>query len=183
LLRLLWAEFEVVVSGVDETLDGPPSPEVAARVALRKARAVGRRVGRGVVLAADTLVVVDGEALGKPAGAGEARTMLTRLSGRRHQVITGVAVLAAGTGREQATAVVSHVFMLDYGSAEIDAYLSTGEPFDKAGAYAIQGFGGRLVAALLGSYTNVVGLPLSTARRLLADFGVPVAPAPVSVLA
>jgi septum formation protein len=180
LLRLLCPEFDVVASGADESLDGAPSPEAAIELALRKARAVAARVADGVVLAADTLVVIDGDALGKPAGPDEARAMLRQLSGRPHRVITGVAVVGARTGRERVAAAVSQVFMLDYGPAEIDAYLATGEPFDKAGAYAIQGRGGRFVAALLGSYTNVVGLPLPTAGRLLAAFGVPLELAPLN---
>jgi septum formation protein len=183
LLGLLWPAFEVIASGADETLDGAPSPEAAAGLALRKARAVAARLDRGVVLGADTLVVIDGDALGKPASPDEARAMLRKLSGRPHRVITGVGVVGAETRRERAEAVVSQVFMVDYGAAEIDAYVATGEPFDKAGAYAIQGRGGRLVAALLGSYTNVVGLPLPAARGLLAAFGVPVENASVSALA
>jgi septum formation protein len=178
LLRFLCSEFEVLVSGVDETLDVPPSGSAAVGLALRKARAVAARVGHGVVLAADTLVVVEGTSLGKPAGPGEARTMLRELSGRAHHVITGVAVVEAGTGRERGEAEVSCVFMRDLGAAEIDAYVASGEPLDKAGAYAIQGRGGALFTAVLGSYSNVVGLPLPVARALLAAFGVPVASAP-----
>jgi septum formation protein len=132
-----------------------------------------------VVLAADTVVTIDGQALGKPADPEEARAMLRRLAGREHEVITGVAVLDAATGRAETTAVVSRVRMTDYGEAEIDAYLATGEPMDKAGAYAIQGAGGRLVAGFEGSFTNVVGLPLVETARLLAAFGVPVS-APAS---
>jgi len=167
LLRFICPDFDVVPSGVDETLDEAPSPEAAARLALRKARAVARRTGQGIVLAADTLVVVDGLALGKPSDAEDARAMLRRLSGRRHHVITGVAVIDAAGLRERSGAVVSQVFMRELGAAEIEAYVASGEPDDKAGAYAIQGLGGRLVAALLGSYTNVVGLPLPCVRLLL----------------
>ncbi|MGH7730538.1 MAG: Maf family protein, partial [Candidatus Eiseniibacteriota bacterium] len=90
-----------------------------------------------------------------------------RLSGRRHHVITGVAVIDAAGLRERSGAVVSQVFMRELGAAEIEAYVASGEPDDKAGAYAIQGLGGRLVAALLGSYTNVVGLPLPAVRLLI----------------
>jgi nucleoside triphosphate pyrophosphatase len=181
LLRLLCSEFDVVVSGVDETLDAPPSENAAVQLALRKARAVAARAGHGVVLAADTLVVLEGQALGKPAGLDEARTMLARLSGRAHHVITGVAVVETETGREGSGAATSRVFMGELGSAEIDAYVATGEPLDKAGAYALQGRGGRFVTAVLGSYSNVVGLPLPEARALLAALGVPVASAPLPV--
>jgi len=167
LLRFICPDFDVVPSGADERLDEAPSPEAAARLALRKARAVAKHAGQGIVLAADTLVVVDGLALGKPSDAEDARAMLRRLSGRRHHVITGVAVIDATGLRERSGAVVSQVFMRELGAAEIEAYVASGEPDDKAGAYAIQGLGGRLVAALLGSYTNVVGLPLPAVRLLL----------------
>ena len=136
------------------------------------------RVGEGVVLGADTIVVIDGEALGKPAGPEEARAMLRRLRGREHQVITGVAVVEAGSGRSESAAVVSRVRMAEYSQSEIDAYVATGEPLDKAGAYAIQGRGRALVTAHEGSFSNVVGLPLEQTARMLAAFGVPVSAPP-----
>jgi septum formation protein len=122
--------------------------------------------------------VIDGQALGKPAGPDEARAMLRRLRGREHEVITGVAVVDARTGRSEATAVVSRVRMTEYGEAEIEAYVATDEPLDKAGAYAIQGRGGALVAGLEGSFSNVVGLPLEETARMLVAFGVPVSVPP-----
>jgi nucleoside triphosphate pyrophosphatase len=136
------------------------------------------RVGDGIVLGADTIVVIDGEPLGKPAGPDEARAMLRRLANREHQVITGVAVVDARSGRADATAVVTRVRMAGYGEADIDAYLETGEPLDKAGAYGIQGWGGALVAGYEGSFSNVVGLPLEETARLLAAFGVPLSAPP-----
>jgi septum formation protein len=135
-------------------------------------------VGDGIVLGADTIVVIDGEALGKPAGPDEARAMLRRLANREHQVITGVAVVDARSGRADATAVVTRVRMAGYGEADIDAYLETGEPLDKAGAYGIQGWGGALVVGYEGSFSNVVGLPLEETARLLAAFGVPLSAPP-----
>jgi septum formation protein len=135
-------------------------------------------VGDGIVLGADTIVVIDGEPLGKPAGPEEARAMLRRLANREHQVITGVAVVDARSGRADATAVVTRVRMAGYGEADIDAYLETGEPLDKAGAYGIQGWGGALVAGYEGSFSNVVGLPLEETARLLAAFGVPLSAPP-----
>jgi len=101
-----------------------------------------------------------------------------RLRGREHEVITGVAVVDARTGRAESTAVTSRVRMADYGEDTIDAYVAGGEPLDKAGAYAIQGAGGALVAGLDGSFTNVVGLPLAETMRLLAAFGVAVSAPP-----
>jgi nucleoside triphosphate pyrophosphatase len=174
LLLRIWGEFEVVPSGVDETLEpGPLAPAVVG-LALRKAVAVSRRVGRGVVVAADTVVVIDDEVLGKPAGSAEARAMLTRLRGRQHQVLTAVGLVDAGSGRAVATAVVSRVLMAAYSDAMIGAYVASGSPLDKAGAYAVQDLQGALVDAVVGSYTNVVGLPVEETRRLLAGFGVPV---------
>jgi len=128
--------------------------------------------GAGVVLGADTVVVLDGQVLGKPGGAGEAGAMLRRLRGREHEVITGIAAVDAGRGREASRAVVSRVLMADYSDATLDAYVASGAPLDKAGAYAIQDLGGALVARLVGSYTNVVGLPVEETRELLAGFGV-----------
>jgi len=178
LLRTLCPDFRVVPSDLEETLAAGSPRAAAAGLALDKARAVAARVGEGVVLGADTIVVIDGQALGKPAGPDEARAMLRRLRGREHEVITGVAVVDARTGRSEATAVVSRVRMAEYGDAEIEAYLATEEPLDKAGAYAIQGRGGALVAGLDGSFSNVVGLPLEETARVLAAFGVPVSALP-----
>ena len=168
----------MVPSDVEETLAPGPLRESVARLALDKARAVAARLPDGVVLGADTLVVVDGLALGKPAGPDDARAMLRRLRGREHEVITGLAVVAAGSGRAETTAVVSRVRMAAYDDAAIDAYVASGEPLDKAGSYAIQGAGAALVAGLEGSYSNVVGLPLEETARMLAAFGVRVSAPP-----
>ena len=179
MLSSLCSEFQVVPADIDETLAPGPLPQAVARVALDKARAVAARLREGVILGADTVVVVGGEVLGKPADAEAARGMLRRLRAREHDVVTGVAVVNARTGREDATAVVSRVRMTDYDEAAIEAYVATGEPLDKAGAYAIQGRGGSLVAGLEGSFSNVVGLPLEETARLLAAFGVAVSAPPV----
>jgi len=149
-------------------------------LALAKARAVIVAGVRGVVLAADTVVVVGGQLLGKPADADEARRMLCLLRNRAHDVITGVAVIEAERGREATTAVVTRVLMGDYDDAAIEAYVATGGPLDKAGGYAIQDIPGDWVTALVGPYTNVIGLPLAATRGLLADFGVPLLPAALS---
>jgi nucleoside triphosphate pyrophosphatase len=171
-------EFRVVPSHLDETLDPGPLSAAAANLALAKARAVAARVGDGVVLGADTIVAIDGQALGKPAGPEDARAMLRRLRGREHEVITGIAVVDAGSGRAESLAVVSRVRMTEYSDSEIDAYVATGEPLDKAGAYAIQDRGRALVAGHAGSFSNVVGLPLEETARLLAAFGVRVSAPP-----
>lgn len=180
LLERLTPHFEVVPAAIDETLRGRPGPADVAALALRKARAVAAGRRAGVVLGADTVVVIDGEPLGKPATADEARGMLRRLRGRRHEVITGVAVVDAATGRSATDAVTTGVLMRDYDDAAIEAYVATGEPLDKAGAYGIQEQGGALVAGWVGSFSNVVGLPVEATGRLLARFGVPVS-APAAV--
>lgn len=172
LLLGIWAEFEVIPSDVDETLEAGPIGAAVAALALRKARTVAERVGSGVVLAADTVVVIDGIVLGKPAGPDEARGMLGQLRGREHEVVTGVAVVQAETGRSEVTTAVSRVVMAAYSDAVIADYVASGSPFDKAGGYAIQDLGGALVDGLIGSYTNVVGLPVDATRRLLEGFGV-----------
>jgi septum formation protein len=143
-----------------------------ARLALRKARAVAARHPAAVVLGADTIVVVDDDALGKPAGPDEAAAMLRRLRGRAHEVLTGVSLVEPAAGREATDTVTSRVTMKSYGDAEIAAYVASGEPLDKAGAYAIQGAGGALVAGYDGSWSNIVGLPLETTAALLRDFGI-----------
>jgi septum formation protein len=174
LLRRICLEFEVVPSGVDETLEAGRLAPAVTNLALRKAEAVAQRVGRGVVVAADTVVVIDDVVLGKPAGQDEAKTMLVRLRGRQHEVLTGVGLVDAGSGRAVANAVVSRVLMAAYSDATIEEYVASGSPLDKAGAYAIQDLQGALVDAVVGSYTNVVGLPVEATRWLLAGFGVPV---------
>jgi septum formation protein len=163
-------------SGVDERLGAGPIAAAVARLALDKARAVAASQPNGVVLGADTVVVIDDDPLGKPTDAADARRMLERLRGRAHEVITGIAVVDAATGRSAATSVRSRVLMADYDAQAIETYVASGEPFDKAGGYAIQGFGGGLVAGLVGSYSNVVGLPLAETAALLASFGVPLKP-------
>jgi septum formation protein len=166
-------DFDVIPSAVEEQLAPGDLPRAVAALALEKARAVAAGQRQAVVLGADTVVVVDGCVLGKPAGPDEARAMLRRLRGREHEVITGIAVVDTETGRARATAVVSRVVMAEYSDAAIDVYVASGEPLDKAGAYAVQGMGGRFVARLEGSYSNVVGLPLEETGALLADFGLP----------
>jgi septum formation protein len=169
----------VAASEIDESATGPwPPAEVARRLALGKARAVAARLERGLVLGADTLVVADGEALGKPADRDSARAMLRRLRGRWHEVTTGVAVVDAASDRQASVAVTSRVLMADYPDACLEAYIGSGAPLDKAGGYAIQDLWGRLVVGVIGSYSNVVGLPLPATRQLLAELGAPLSSGP-----
>jgi septum formation protein len=168
LLESLGLRFSVVAPDVDESRHPGEEPDrYVERVARLKASVVTIR--DAVVLAADTTVVHDGKVLGKPAHPAEARAMLGRLSGDVHAVYTGVAVAA---GSEVTSAVArSLVHMTEMTDDEIDRYVSGGEPFDKAGAYALQGVGGMFVEAVEGSPSNVIGLPLHLAARLLRAHG------------
>jgi septum formation protein len=144
------------------------------RVAADKARAGLARVAddaQAVVLGSDTEVVLDGRVFGKPADAADARAMLRALSGRTHQVMTAVALAAAG--RHDSVLVVSEVSFIDIGDDAIAAYVASGEPMGKAGAYAIQGGAERYIRHLAGSYSGVMGLPLQQTEQLLQAFGVP----------
>jgi septum formation protein len=177
LLARLGLPFEVRPSAIAESLEpGIPAPALATALARAKARDVADRLraageGPALVLGADTLVVLDGRPLGKPATREEAGEMLRALRGRRHEVVTAVVLLHVPGGRELAATVTSQVFMRPYGDREIDAYVATGEPDDKAGAYALQGLGGRFVESIQGSWTNVMGLPARTVYRMLRDAG------------
>lgn len=172
LLQQMGLSFRVVTARVSETL--PAGCDLAAgvmEIARRKARAVARREAEGLILGADTLVVLNGEALGKPAGPQEAYDMLTRLQGREHRVITGVALVDAGSGACLLEHEITRVWMRVLTPREIWRYVATGEPLDKAGAYGIQGKGALLVERIEGCYFNVVGLPLGKVAGLLERFG------------
>ena len=166
LLSLAGFAFDVDVADVDERRrENEPPAAYAARVAIAKAEAVAaRRPGR-VVLAADTIVLVDDLMMGKPTDAEDARRMLTTLSGRSHEVLTAVAMAADGRieTRVERTTVWFRLLAPD----EIDDYVASGEPMDKAGAYAIQGRASRFIPRIDGSYTNVVGLPIEIVDTLL----------------
>jgi septum formation protein len=172
LLQRLIGDFEVIPSAVDERLEPGPFTETIARLAELKARAVAASQPSRVVLAADTMVILDGEALGKPADAATAVAMLQRLRGREHEVMTGVAVLDGRTARMWTGTEESRVVMARYPDAVIERYVDSGAPLDKAGGYAVQDFDGALVDAVVGSYTNVIGLPLRLTVRLLTSAGV-----------
>lgn len=171
LLRLVGLEPVVKPANVDETqLPGEPPAAYVARLAHRKAAAVAA-MDDSVVMGADTIVVLDGEILGKPADAPAAAQMLRRLSGREHIVTTAVTVYRRGHERGS-VAVSTAVHMTDLDQASVDAYVATGDPLDKAGGYGIQGRAAAFVARINGSYTNVVGLPLVEVVSLLKDAGV-----------
>jgi len=173
LLTLAGVPHRVQPSEIDELRAPGETPAgFAERAARDKARAVARGCPAGSwVLGADTVVVADEEVLGKPRDRQDGRRMLQLLSGRTHRVITGVALVAAPTGRSESFATETAVTFRPLGEAWIEGYLDSGEPMDKAGAYGIQGLGGLLVAAIQGSYTNVVGLPLGETILLLERAG------------
>jgi septum formation protein len=173
LLTLVGIAHEVRPADVDESVRPGEAPDAyVRRLAAEKARAVADVVGdpAAAVLAADTTVVVDGEILGKPGDAAEARAMVRRLSGRTHEVFTGMAV-ARGGRRADAVERVSVTFRA-LADGEVAAYVATGEPMDKAGAYGIQGYGATLVERIDGDYFAVMGLSLVRAVALLGAVGV-----------
>jgi len=172
LLHGAGVSFEIVPADVDETAEPGEAPSgYAVRIAAAKALAVARRVGpepRRRVLGADTIVVLDDDILGKPRDAPHAVEILERLMGREHEVITAVAVAASDTLALHTAAITSRVRMRPAARAELMEYVDSGEPLDKAGAYAIQGRGRRFVTDLVGSESNVIGLPLEETLALLA---------------
>jgi len=179
LLAHLGVPFRVVVPEVEEDAEPASSgqPEgLAEALALAKAEAVARDEGEAVVIAADTIVVDGDTILGKPADGAAAAETLRRLRGKTHRVITGLAVVDAGSGRRAASHVVTAVQMRDYSDAEVAAYVARGEPLDKAGAYAIQDEQFHPVASYDGCYCNVVGLPLKALVILLRRAGLDITP-------
>jgi septum formation protein len=180
LLRKAGIPFSVQPADIDETpLVGEAARECAERLAREKALAVSRRRPQDYVLGADTIVVVDGNILGKPRDAGDAARMLRLLAGRMHEVITGVSVVGPGVrgqgsgASESKTASQSTlVTMCALSDDEIRGYVATGEPMDKAGAYAIQGIASRWIPRIEGDYSNVVGLPVPMVYAMLRERGV-----------
>ena len=165
-------DFQILSPDVDETVEPDLSPaRMVEELSLRKARAAAGRAGaEDLIIAADTVVALDGRVLGKPRDQGEAFAMLSALSGREHRVYTGVTVLGGGRAatEHEETAVAFRALTPE----EIRDYIATGEPMDKAGAYGIQGVGALLVQGIRGDYCNVVGLPLFRLGRMLSGFGV-----------
>lgn len=169
LLSNLFSDFEIIVSDADETLPKEHTPaECAAIIALRKGEAVAGEVGAdALVISSDTMVELDGTVFGKPTSAADAQSMLRLLSGRRHNVHTGVAVCYKG--RTFFDTDTTRVEFRELTDAEIDEYIATGEPMDKAGAYGIQGLGGAFVVGYEGSFDTVVGLSLRLTDRLVKE--------------
>ncbi|HET9659913.1 MAG TPA: nucleoside triphosphate pyrophosphatase [Thermomicrobiales bacterium] len=178
LLSLLLASFDIKISGVPEPVDTGRSPtENVLAIARSKAEAIVPRAASCLVLAADTDVVLDDEILGKPEDAAGAVAMLRRLRGREHEVLTAIVLIDATSETTWETLVSSRVLIRNLSNTEIDCYVATGEPLDKAGGYAIQGAGVSMVRRVDGCYTNVVGLPICATRDMLALAGAAIDPA------
>ena len=171
LLQQIDASFEVKVSSVEEVTGGNLAPaEIVVENAVRKAKAVAEAFPGDAVLGADTIVFLDGRVYGKPKDGEEAKAMLRALAGREHEVATGIAWVHAG---EVFTDVeTTRVFFAPLTEEAIDAYVKTGEPLDKAGAYAIQGRAAQFIESIEGSFSNVVGLPLYAVCRRAGKAGV-----------
>ncbi len=171
-MRQIGLEFEVVPSGVKEDfIEGESPRDHVLRLAEVKAHKVGTIYPDRWVIGADTVVSIDGMILGKPQTEREARQMLLTLSGRDHLVVTGVSVFQGAKGNGETIAVETSVRMKTLNPEEINWYIRTGEPFDKAGGYAIQERGAFMVQRIEGSYTNVVGLPLCELMEVLTRMG------------
>ena len=173
MLTGLGLDLLVEPAGIDEqVLAGEGPPEFVARVARDKAMLVADRHPGVWVLAADTVVVLDGEILGKPADAEDAVLMLKRLSGREHEVWTGFCLYQAGHDAPRCRTVKTDVRFAELTDPVIRAYVRSGDPLDKAGAYGIQSLGGFMVADIQGSYSNVVGLPLAEVLAEMTALGI-----------
>ena len=169
LLDLMGLTYTVETPDVDESFSGRPS-ETVMEISRRKAATVAARHSDSIIIAADTLVFADG-ALGKPHTPERAKEMLRSLAGNWHHVYTGITVINTRSGRILRNVDKTRVHLVPMTEQEIDAYVATGEPLDKAGAYGIQGMGGMFVDRIDGSYSNVVGLPMSMLRIMLAQVG------------
>lgn len=175
LLHTLGIPFTVQTSDVDETTALGLSPrEVVEELAVRKAQVVASTLTEGVVLGSDTIVVLEGQILGKPADEEDAFHMLSMLQGRAHTVYSGVALIDAASGRVEVSHSHTQVRIRTLSQTEIESYIATREPMDKAGSYAIQGIGATIVEGITGDYFTVVGLPLCLTANMLSRFGITV---------
>ncbi|MFP4198563.1 MAG: Maf family protein [Halanaerobium sp.] len=171
ILAQLNLKFTIVPSKIDESNFDQSDPiKLVKLLAEEKAKSVSKLVEDAIIIAADTVVVHDEKILGKPAGKLDAKKMLKKLSSDQHQVITGVAVLNSRSGESHLDYNITEVKMAELSEKEIENYVETGEPLDKAGSYAIQGFGALFVEEIRGSYYSVMGLPIHQLARLLDKF-------------
>jgi septum formation protein len=172
LLSGLGLSFVIDSSDVDESFSpGTPPQQVVEMLSLRKASAVAHKYDEGLVIGSDTIVVLNDEILGKPANDEDAYNMLSKLQGRTHHVLSGVAIVDASTGKIKVSSSCTEVTMRTLSDKQIVNYVQSGEPRDKAGAYAIQGLGSTIVERIDGDYFTVVGLPLCLLNQMMAKFG------------
>jgi len=172
LLKLLGLDFEVLPSCIEETSRTGETPkEHVLRLSAQKVLALSSFYPEAWIIGADTVVVLDGGFMGKPATSAEAKIMLKKLSGREHQVHTGFTIARKITDILLQEAVISSVFFKRLSEEEVNWYVETDEPYDKAGGYALQGMGAFFISRITGSYTNVIGLPLCEAVNLLKSAG------------
>jgi septum formation protein len=173
LLEKIGLKFEVEPSNYEEDMRSKSSPdELAKSISLEKAKIVARRHRNAIVIAADTFIVFRGKIMGKPNTEAEAREMLVTLRGKSHSVITGFTILDTDRNKVLTKSVETIIHIKNLTPEEIDAYVKSKEPLDKAGAYAIQGLGSVIVERIEGDYFNVMGLPLSALAEGLKEFGV-----------
>jgi septum formation protein len=167
ILKAVGWPFEMVAANIDESrFESEAAVPYVRRLAQTKAETVAKNLPSGLVLGADTVVLVDEEILGQPSDAEDARRMLKLLSGRWHEVLTGVALLCAGENRSVVDHEKTRVRFAEMSVAEIDWYVATGEPMDKAGAYAVQGSAALFIEEIQGDYFNIVGLPVRLVYEL-----------------
>lgn len=173
LKQLIGDNFQVFPSSYEESHDPDLSPEQQLlKHSAEKARNVAKHFDIGIVISADTMVIFDGKILGKPLSPRKAEEMLLKLSGKKFEVITGLTVLDLGTGGEISESEITCVWMAKMSREQIKAYIRTGEPLDKAGAFAIQGKGAALIERIEGDFYNVVGLPLFRLGKIMERLGV-----------
>lgn len=168
LLKLLGYYFEVIPHEIDECIYSDVSPtELVQNLAFLKANDVARKVENAIVIGADTIVLHDMCVLGKPKDTIDARRILSKLCNSEHDIISGVCIIDVPSKKKLLRIERTHIKMKNISEKEIEKYVSTGEPIDKAGAYAIQGEGGKFIEKIDGSYSNVVGLPLEAVQEML----------------
>lgn len=173
MLRQIGLDFDVVPSDFEEDMSLKLSnAELAKTLALGKARAATKKFKKGIVIGADTFVVYDGKRIGKPKDKNDARKMLRLLSGKTMKIYSGLAVIDAHTKKEMLDCEVALVKMSKLSNKEIDDYIKTGEPLDKAGAFAVQGIGDVFIEKISGCYSSVIGLPLRSLYKILNKLGI-----------
>ena len=168
-MKELGFDFSVVEPSSDESSDHPDPSIRVIKNAEAKVRSISNQFPDALIIGADTIVYLDSMFLGKPFDPEDAKKMLELLSGKNHQVYTGIAVLNTSTGKMQSKVCYTDVRFKKLSQAVIEAYVASGEPLDKAGAYAIQGDGGAFIAEIIGSYSNVVGLPLDLLKEMILE--------------